>query len=344
MNRKYKIISIVLILFLSFGLIAYQETEEKQTYRKKLNDELRTVLDRGDYYRGIELLNEALEKLPENQYITTWLLAQFYATTMQYKSSMDILEYGHRKGIWYNFKAAGDTFAPIAKKERFKKILEKNEELKEEAQDKSEPKFEVIKPEGYKEDKKYPMVIALHGAAGSIRSMKSFFTSGLLEKEYLIAFFQSSQMIHSNGYHWENMSLARKEVKSLYEDVLDAYKVDEDRVILFGFSQGGAIAFDVSLNEIIPSIGFILFSPAKPKVYDLEKAVKRVQGKKISAVIITGENDYLLPGQKEMHRVFKEMGFVHKFTVIPKLGHDLPEDYKTRLEEAIRFVNENAKK
>jgi len=343
MIRKTNFAVFFTVICLLFILFAFADEEEKKFDREQFNNELRKAIDRRNYPRAIELLNEALDRFPDRLHMTTWLLAQFYARTVQHKKCMEILEYGHSKGVWYNFEAAGNTFIQISQRGRFKKIIEKNEELKEEAQERSEPQLDVREPVNYNRQKKYPLCIAFNGAGDNIKSMKRYFNSGILEDEYLVAFIQSSQMTHTNGYHWANLTLARKEIKDLYEDLVDDYNIEEDRTILSGISQGGTVAIDISINRIIPNIGFVAFCPAYPRKYELEKYAKESLDYKLSGYIVTGEHDYLLPGQREMHRVLNKIGFVHEFQILPNLGHGLPDDFKERLDKGIKFINDNAK-
>ena len=58
--------------------------------------------------------------------------------------------------------------------------------------------------------------------------------------------------------------------------------------------------------------------------------------------MIAGENDYYRHYQIEMAEIFEETGFNCQVVVIPRLGHEVPENFSELIDEAIMYVMETS--
>lgn len=115
--------------------------------------------------------------------------------------------------------------------ERFKKIVKENNRLRKEASAKTCPKVEVALPAH--EPEKYPLFIALHGWGDNITMLKQYWKSEKIKKEYITAFVQSSQVVSTHGFGWDDAERGRKEVGDMYNNVVREYPIHAKKVIIW---------------------------------------------------------------------------------------------------------------
>ncbi len=110
-------------------------------------------------------------------------------------------------------------------------------------------------------------------------------------------------------------------------------------MILAGASQGGRIAIELALkSDLLPCRGFIAVVPAIREPEELAVRGKGAGKRGLRGWILTGEHDYFRPGAERLCELLQKKGTPCNLAVIPRLGHDFPDDFGTRLTAAVRFV------
>jgi predicted esterase len=239
------------------------------------------------------------------------------------------------------FPARYPRYEPLFGSERYERFLSRNERLRQEVQERTEAEYTVILPPGYSNHRSYPVFISLHGDNSNIRMIRDRWVPLTLGGEFLLAFFQSSQFSGTDRYVWsEDGERSRNEIVELYQRLREEYSIDEEKVIVGGFSSGGALAIDAVLTGRIPAQGFVALCPAGVQVNraDAERlAAARSRG--VTGTILWGEEDpFSLDEQEKVAGLLREAGVRYELAVIPGLGHALPHDIGQRLDEALRFI------
>ena len=302
--------------------------------------EVTRLYNEGSFEEAISLLETVIDKYPENLYTITWDLAVFYSmsTPQQIEKSIDTLDFGYERGLFYSIDPESKLWESFKESTRFLELVAKNKARKEQAQAIAKPKYEVYLPENYSEEKSYPLHIAIHGWGEDVPFYRKFWRSNMLNKEYIALFVQSSRVTSSTGFCWDDIDLAREEIKAAYDQVIAQYSIDHSNITVGGFSQGGTMAIDFGLNGLIPLKGFIALCPDKPSIFSKE-GVEFMKEKHISGIILTGEKDGALPQQKQMVDLFEENGFSHQFIINENLGHWFPESLPEQLDEALNYID-----
>jgi len=303
----------------------------------EVKKEVSTFYNQKKYREAITLLESVLNQFPEEIHSTVYDLSILYIKEGRHERSMGILEYGLRKGIIYSFWEGADLWKPLQNLERFKKIVKENNRLRKEASAKARPKVEVVVPTC--ESEGYPLFIALHGWNDDIATLKQYWKSETIEKEYITAFVQSSQVVSTHKFGWDDYELGKKEVVDMYNNIVQEYPVDTKRVIIGGFSQGGTMAVDIALNNCIPVTGFVVLCPGGiPEGVTKNTATEAVQ-RGLRGTIITGVNDPSLPGQRKLVRILKKVGLPHQFIVL-STEHWFPDDVPEQIDAALGHITE----
>ena len=292
---------------------------------------------------AIEFIKTVLNDFPEMEYELNWSLALHYCMNRQYEESLDLFESSLAKGIFFPFPPEFNIWESLEKyaPERFARIKTRSLHLREQAQVTSRPKVEVVPPVTYNPGKKksYPLFIILPGWGGDNEFSKRHWVSERLGKEFITAYIHSSQVVKTRGFAWDDLSLARKEIQTLVEQILRDYAVDPERIFIGGYSQGGKMALEIVFSRIIPIKGFVLVCPGGgiPASLNKENAAKAVE-KGVRGYIITSERDDFLPEQQEAVKILQEAGLSYSMTINPGMYHWFPGNFSTQLDIAIEYI------
>ena len=291
------------------------------------------------FKEAADVLEKHLDRFPDNIEANAINLAIVYTQLKQYEDGIKALKYGHDHGIWFNiYSFRMELWAPYKELEAFQKITERNEEMRQEAQKSARPDLLVVTPEGYDPDKNYPLFIALHGGSSNIENFKGRWKSDLLEKEFIVAYVQSSLLVSMDTYAWTvDLEISSKELVEAYNKIKEEYAVNEEEIIIGGFSAGSMAGLEIALNNLIPVSGFIALCPGKLDSFTEENIIN-MKNRGIRGSIITSEMDHNLSVQKEMVEVLKKLGFQYQFILTPNIGHWFPEDLDKKIDGSIKHI------
>lgn len=296
-----------------------------------------TLCSHGKVQEAVTFLERASDQYPDYFFEITCTLAEAYMQLNDFEKALTFYERILNQGLFYSISPNDQERIPSEYTDRFTKIWDENNRLKEQAQAKANPVYDVVEPGHYSDKKEYPLFIILHGGGSNIEFAKFYWKSKMLNK-FLCAFIQSSEVDSSVGFTWwKRIDQGRRDIKECYRKIIEQYPVDTKTVLIGGFSVGGTMAIDVVITNIIPVRGFVGGCPGKPEKFTKEKVEKAAQIG-IKGVMIAGENDYYRKYQVEMAAIFKETGFNHQFVEIPGLGHGFPDNYSELIDNAITYI------
>jgi predicted esterase len=326
-----------LILAPHCDLLAQNRHENFESYAQ-VRDSLDILYDLEKYTEAIDLIKSVYGLFPEDDFELTRSHALFCRMAGLYEECMDVLDAGHKKGYFYFIIPQMKKYEAFAEFERSDDIVKEDARLREEANQESKTLMEVETPDDYSPDRKYPLLIVLHGGGSSIERAKIHWHSPKLSNEYIVAFLQSYMHMDLITYGWRTSDQrAHEDIKRIHDELMNDYSVDSTRIVIAGISAGGSMALDLAINNIIPVTGVFGVCPGKPQ--DFEPASLDAAGrKKVRAYILGGETDFYLPSQNEMAGAFKTSGLKYEQVVIDSLGHDYPEDFSRWIDTALDFL------
>lgn len=302
-------------------------------YSEKRYDEVMDLLNHSSEY----LTKEEYE---ENKFIILLDMARIYSELLNEEECLKIIKTIVDKG--YAFPLNWTRFDFLKEHQDYEALITANEELYDQARANASFKYKVHLPKSYNPEKKYPLFFSLHGdgSDGNIPNHSWYWTpDSLLEKGYIVVYPQSSQVRCHNGFGWLLDPLkAQKELKCCYEKLITEYSIDENHVIIGGFSGGATTSIDIAMSDSIPVKGFVALCPGGEKIMSFDKSSAE-QGaiRGIKGVIFEGEFETEAEVQ-EMLRVFKEVGFSCEYHINSNIGHWYPEGLGEKLISAVDFI------
>ena len=199
-------------------------------------------------------------------------------------------------------------------------------------------KVAVVTPRGYTPGVKYPACIALHGAGSYKEEMMAFWKSPELSDSYVVAYVESTENASGGGFTWTfDIPQARQQILACYWDLRLHYSIDTTKVMVSGFSAGGAMAIDLFLNDVIPAKAFICLCPGMPASFSRERA-EAAAGRGLRGVFIAGETDFFREEQRQMLEVFAEVGLDCGYVLVPGVGHQVPPGFADLLDSALDTI------
>lgn len=206
------------------------------------------------------------------------------------------------------------------------------------AERETRPELIVVPPRGRRAGQ-VPLLVALHGNSQNAR-MAARDWSPIVDKGWVLACAQSTQVLTSEAYVWNNLERGATDVGSLYGTLAVGGAVDPERVVVGGFSMGGGLAIQLAVTRAIEARGFIAVAPYLPDPESLRAD--------LDAAAAAGLRGYVLVGLEEttegLERIRTLTAFLNAGGVRceleerPRLAHAVPGDLDQVLDRALAFL------
>lgn len=317
--------------------------EEFSSFTKTLKE-----IDDTDPKRSIELCIEALDQFQDmniRNNLIFWELSFHYASLEQYDKCFDILKLGQDEGLFYYTRTNtnGRDFPPYLKAleelDGYESLMAKNTELIDAANQHKTFEFMVQLPIDYNKNKKYPLMLIMHGGIGNIPNMQYHYLSEKLQKDFIVAYTQGDTFLgsYSRAYSRDNWNV---QIKDIYQQIILKYAVDTTQVILAGPSAGAYRSLLLGLNNSIPAKGLLLSFAVYPRESDSTLFITAAE-KGLKVALLCGENDWAIQQQKKLGYYLDKYGIKNRFVVFPEEGHGFPENWTYYLDTSVEFIFSN---
>ena len=210
-------------------------------------------------------------------------------------------------------------------------------------------KYVILKPEGYRDGKSYPLVILMHGYGSHMRDLAQL-APAIDPDGYLYAFPNGPVPIDlgygARGYAWahpDEDDEAEAEVRSgemldaFFGEVIGKYGVAPGQVVLGGFSQGGVMALRNGLPNPDTFCGVVSLSGRLPNPDALRSRLPRQRDQ--STFIAHGTMDTMLEVElgRSARRFLEAEGYSPEYHEY-EMGHQITPDVLADLALWLRTV------
>jgi predicted esterase len=182
----------------------------------------------------------------------------------------------------------------------------------------------------------YPLLLALHGYSNNaIETLPHW--AAMAEQGWFVAALQSSQVAGMDGFHWLDETRAISDVRAHLQALVQLYLVDQARLVIGGFSNGGRTALMLALRGIIRaklaiSVGSGLRAETLTMI-DWDH-LRRHNPPRLK--LIAGEHDKAVrPEMAGQAEHFKRAGLDVSLDIVPGLEHEMPADFSSRLAQML---------
>ena len=124
--------------------------------------------------------------------------------------------------------------------------------------EKRQPDHLLISPKQIDPNKTYPLFIFIHGLGDCPRCMLDSFYDVITQQEFY-TLIPEGPLTYGNGFSWyrlKNLTIFKHDaehaeaiIKDLVDQVIVRYKIDQSKIFLSGFSQGGRLSFFIGIRN-----------------------------------------------------------------------------------------------
>ncbi len=196
-------------------------------------------------------------------------------------------------------------------------------------------------PETYCESRRYPLILCLAGGGGNGEWMIGGWPKHVADKGYFVAC-----PVGGGKYWWQEGS---RIALATLADLKRKYNIDENRVYLTGFSNGGLGTDYLATRfpDLFAAAAPIAGNPVDEATEDDDPAMLR-NLRNLPLRIMHGEADPVIPvgADRVMKARLDSLGYKADYVETPDLGHDLREAGNGRYQdylEAIAFFEKNTR-
>lgn len=309
---------------------------------RSLQSRLFELYTKGEYRKALDLVLEGEQHFPDQEGRIGFWIACLHSRLGQLDSAVQVLQGKLAHGHWWaEEKMLGDEdLAPLQDLADFRSIIAECAARRREAQKAAKPDLLIRVPPSAAPSDGYPMVIALHGRDGRADAFAPYWEASTAHG-WMLSVPTSSQILSPDGFGWDDRETAERDVAWAHERTCAAHRVDRSRILVAGFSQGGALAIRMALKgDVVPARGFLVVAPSplrdSPEVVNewLGSGMKRG----VHGWIFTGERDYARAQSMELRDRLVASGVPCELAIQRDLGHEFPTDFPMRLASALESV------
>ena len=210
-------------------------------------------------------------------------------------------------------------------------------------------RYLTVHPDGYDSNKRYPMVIMLHGFGANMQDLAGL-APVIDTRGYVYAFPNGPEEVELSpgytGYSWthperrrdpEEDAKSREKLMGFSKEVMAAYGVEPGNAVLGGFSQGGRMAYLCGLGNADLFAGVVALGAA---VFDTAPLAEQLPAERTQPVFVGhGEFDpQVSVEQARMMRGFLESeGYQPEYHEYP-MGHEISRQLVGDLSTWLRGV------
>lgn len=202
--------------------------------------------------------------------------------------------------------------------------------------------YQVHLSPGHEQEKPAPLMLVLHGdgLGGDIKYQSWFWKPQvMLERGMVVVYVQSSQMKSPGCFGWlKDFTIAKKDIKECFDQVLANYSIELDRIYMGGFSGGAIMSTETALANDLPVKGWIGLCPEIKPVSFSRENLELAKKRGLRAVFLEGELKAWLDDEKEMLRLFEEVKFPYRSVINQGIEHAFPADFDQKLNQALDFI------
>lgn len=297
------------------------------------------LYEQGKYAEALHLADELAQEFPDRAVNTAYWRMCLFAISGQLENALQVMEQAIANGHWWSedrLRAEIDL-ADLQGNPDFERLVSICLERYQLAKANTKPELLILEPDGSKETA-YPLLLILHGRYGSAEREKHHWKSAR-DLGWLTAFAQSSQIGSLNAYVWDDVELARQEIREHFNTLQNKYALDRSRIVVGGFSQGAAIAILTTLQGDIPATVFFAVDPGRiVNIDDLPALAESARERGLHGVIVAGGKDPRFEMFTAISKTLSDHDIPCQLEIRPELGHAYPSDFKDLLQMKLHSI------
>lgn len=304
-------------------------TDVQEFFKK--SEALFQYYQQGKYADALEVAEKLAIEYPERDGNTYYWRICLYAITGQRELALQVFEEALKRDVWWAEEQlrSDPDLDSIQGDPQFERLILLSHEKHKQAT--AEPELFVYQPNG---TGPFPLLIALHGRYGNAERDVSYWKSAVAHG-WILAMPQSSQPSASLSFVWDDRQKAMDEIANHFDSLIEKYPIDNNKVVLAGFSQGAARAIELVMSRRIKANGFLAVVPS---TIDLNELGTWTDWSEARGVLVSGGRDPRYEMFQQINAIFLQKEVPLIFENYPEMSHEFPNDFETVLRKGLDFI------
>lgn len=294
----------------------------------------------GEYRQALALIDRSRASCTENAAALLYWRACVECLLDMPESGLRTLQEIIAHGLWLdpNLVCSDPDLARLREDAAFETVLEAFTERQATARQEAQPRLLILRPAA-STPSPYPLLVAVHGRSDSGRNFAEHWRP-LTDRGWLVALPTSSQILGSDLFGWDDQAQAEAELQAHYTRLENDFPLDDKRILLTGFSQGGGLSISLALSQAIPATGFLALSPYLHALQSRDAADTPLTppSNQLKGVLVTGERDRGQSLFAEFEARLQRAGIDYQRRRCPEMAHEFPPDFPALLDETLEYL------
>jgi predicted esterase len=304
-----------------------------------------------NYAGAFDLLTAEGPRYPGHETDVSYMRSCLAARKGDHGLAVEILEQAVEQGLWFGemLLRRSPSWQPLQGLPDFERVAAACLDRQRAAQAGRPPAhYSALIPESGTPP--YRSIVALHGNGENPRKALDGWRA-VVDEGWLLAAIESSQIVQSDGYVWDDTEVALREIQEQHAALAADHELSADHLVIAGFSMGGYTALRVALSGTIPARAFILLGPGGPDpgADDLGSWLPLIQevrarGAQPRGYLLAGQDDDVtsVETQRRLAGFLTEQGIPCGFEAVPGVAHAYPLDFRPFIQRSLAFIAQGA--
>jgi len=335
------LVALLVPLLLASSPSVAQDSKEARKVASRLAD----AFEKEDWPKAVQLGKKLVELQPKN-HVAPYNLACAYARNGQVEEALIWLERSAAEGFSNPEGVLEDEdLASLRQEARFARAVkqiqanyDRARALFAEIAEGSEALIVAPPLDEGREGEALPVLLLLHGYGDSTESFLRYFEDFGRREGLLLVGVRSVVPAPGNPpgqrFEWANPVDTQLQIRSALAQASARHRLDESRIYLLGFSQGGRMALEAATVEDAPYRGVVAVGSRVRS--DLQEALP---GDAPPMTLMVGGEDGPALSVRRGAKALKKAGHRVDFRLYPGVGHAFPRGWESEVRRAIRWFN-----
>jgi len=329
-DMLHKTIKIFLFSLCVLVLLKAQGVDSARIYIQIAN----TALFKGEYQTAIDNYKSALRFRPEHAGVT-YNIACAYSLLDNKTEGLKWL--GNAIDLGYYTFDDDEDLSNIKGTKQYKKLLAKANKLLAQLKGKV---FEpiVLLPANYDSSVSYPLIIGLHGYGSNPVDFSRLFEKIKDKLGYIVCCPYAPIVMGKISFNWGELDQAENRILGTIDFVQNRHKIDNEKVILLGFSQGGSIVYYIGLKDAGLFKGVVSIAGNYDTTWNQYLSTAKEESLKFFVMLGEEESENRINANIEALKQLIKARITVSINMYAGYGHTVPGDAEFEIEQAIRWL------
>lgn len=193
----------------------------------------------------------------------------------------------------------------------------------------------IIIPESVDKKEKQPLLIVFHGFNSNPDEVYPYYKKTAEALGLVVMLPRGDEVIDQNKFAWTNEEEEYNRILEELDEIILKHNIDEDKVILSGFSQGAFLTYALGMVFSEKFKGIIPVAGTVPTNISTDK----IENKNLKIVSIVGKRDSenLVKQNKEAAEKFSVSGIKFRLQEFD-INHEYPENYNEVILQSAEWI------